>query len=373
MNKKIITVLLSGAVAMTVLTGCGKKEDNTAVPTPKATATQTTVTETPVQTPAVTGSASEAKVTLGQYKGLTLHEVDSEVIQKELHDMMQEYAELVVVERAAKEGDTVNINFVGKKDGVAFEGGTDDSEEGTDLTLGSQLFIEGFEEGLIGAVAGEVRELELTFPEEYGNEDLNGQAVVFTVTVNAVKESMTPELTDEFAAENLPVDTVDGYVSALRETRNAESFKEQILTALAENSTVENYPADVIENEKQYFKNSYLEYAEVLKSYFGMDDTTALQAMGFESMEMLESKAEEFAYTTVKRLLILIEIARVENLTFSDEEYQKKALEYAVQNGYEDVASFEAEYGQDNVLEALLVDYVMDYILSQSTIIKAEK
>ena len=107
MNKKIITVLLAGMVAMTVLTGCGKKEDNTAVPTPKATATPTTVTETPVQTPAVTGSASEAKVTLGQYKGLTLHEVDSEVIQKELHDMMQEYAELVVVDRAAKEGDTV--------------------------------------------------------------------------------------------------------------------------------------------------------------------------------------------------------------------------------------------------------------------------
>jgi len=361
MRKRIITILLSGMAVLAVLAGCTGKKDNGSAPAEK--------------TPAATGTtenSSDTKIVLGQYKGLTLHEVDSEEIAKELHETMQEYAELVTVNRAAKDGDTVNINFVGKKDGVAFEGGTDDSAEGTDLTLGSGQFIEGFEAGLIGAVAGEVRDLNLTFPENYGNTDLAGQAVVFTVTVNAVKETVVPELTDEFAAENLPVNTVAGYVAALYEIRNQESFREQILAALTQTSTVENYPENIIASEKQYYVDYHLDYAEVFKSYFGLDDASALQTVGFESMEALEEAAEEYAYTTVKQVLILSEIAKVENLVLSGEEYEQRALVYAANNGYEDVASFEAEYGKDAIVEAVTLDYVIDYIVGQSTIIYDE-
>lgn len=385
MKKNIWTMLLAGVLATAALAGCGNKTEGEVTSTPAAepTAMATEVpeatetpaaTETPVPTepPAVTENFAETKVTLGQYKGLTIYEVDSKVIAQELHEMMASYAELVEVNRAAVEGDTVNINYVGKKDGVAFEGGTDDSEEGFDLELGSGNFIAGFEEGLIGAVAGEVRDLNLTFPENYHSAELAGQAVVFTVTVNAVQESVVPELDDKFARENLPFDTVGEYVAALYEVRNQESFNDQIMTSLMASCTVENYPANLIEEEKQYLLDYYNNYAEMYASYFGMDKETILQQMfGFASVTQLEEYAQEYAYTTVKQMLVLSEIATVENLVMTDEEYQRRALVYAINNGYEDVATFEADYGKDVILEAVTLDYVIDYVISESTIISA--
>ncbi len=386
MKKKVVTMILAGTVVMAVLAGCGNKTEGEITPTPTTAATETpaptealtattapTEAAAPTETPAVTENIAETKVTLGQYKGLTLYEVDASVIADELREMMEGYAELVVVDRAAVEGDTVNINYVGKKDGVAFDGGTDDSEEGTNLELGSHSFIDGFEDGLIGAVAGEVRDLNLTFPENYHSAELAGQSVVFTVTVNSVQESVVPELTDAFAKENLPFDTVGGYVAALYEVRNQESFKNQVMDSLMESCTVENYPADVVEQEKQYMIDYYTSYAQMYGSYFGMDTETTLQYMfGFESTAQLNSYAEEYAFTTVKQMLILSEIATVENLVLSDEEYQQRALVYAINNGYEDVATFEADYGKDSIIEAVTLDYVVDYVIGQSTIIEAK-
>lgn len=394
MRKKFITMALAGTTAVALLAGCGNKTEDVVTPTP-ATALETVAptevpaeeptaepttepttepTVEPTETPAVTENFDETKVTLGQYKGLKLYEVDSSVIAQELVELMAGYAELAVVDRAAEEGDTVNINYIGKKDGVAFEGGTDDSAEGYNLELGSGSFIDGFEEGLIGAVAGEVRDLDLTFPENYGNAELAGQAVVFTVTVNAVQEKVTPELTDDFAKENLEFDTVAEYVSALYEVRNEESFYNQISTALMESSTVENYPSDLVEIEKQSLIDYYISYAQMYSSYLGMDEETTLAAMfGFESRAALEAYAEEYAFNVVKNMLVLTEVAVQENLTISEEEYQKRALIYALSYGYEDVASFEADYGAETVFEAITMDYIMDYIISQSEIIKAEE
>lgn len=405
MKNKFATMLLASAAVAVVLTGCGNKTEGEVTPTP-TTAVETQVpteipteiptevpteapeeaptevptqaptevpAETPTKEPEVTDNYEEIKVTLGQYKGLTLYEVDSSVIAKEMVEMMEGYATLVTVNRAAEEGDTVNINYVGKIDGVAFAGGTDDSEEGTDLELGSDYFIDGFEDGLIGAVAGEVRDLELTFPENYGSAELAGQDVVFTVTVNAVQAKVTPELTDEFAKENLGFDTVAGYVSALYEVRNKEAFYNQISTALMESSTVENYPQELVESEKQSFVNYYMSYAEMYASYFGMDAESVLTSMfGFESKAALEEYAEEYAFNIVKNMLVVTEVAVQENLTISAEEYENRALIYAMSYSYDDVASFEADYGEETIREAVTMDYIFDYIISQSNIIKAE-
>lgn len=371
MRKKMITMLLAGTAVVAVLAGCGNKTEGETATTPTVTPT-ITATPTPTEIPTVTDDFSETVVTLGQYKGLTLYEVDSSVIAQELVELMEGYATLEVVNRAAVEGDTVNINYVGTKDGIAFEGGTYAYDGGYDLELGSGNFIDGFEDGLIGAVAGEVRELALTFPETYGNTELAGQDVIFTVTVNSVKETVVPELTDEFAAENLEFDTVAGYIAALYEVRNEESFYDQISEALMATSSVENYPSATIEEEKQSLIDYYTSYAEIYGSYFGMDTETALQYMfGFESMEVLESYAEEYAFNVTKNMLILTEIAVQENLTISTEEYEYRALIYAYSYGYEDLESFEADYGEDAIMEAVTMDYIMDYIISQSTIVEA--
>jgi len=395
MRKNFATMLLAGAALTVILAGCGNKTEGEITPTPTTPVETLAPTETvvptaeptvapteepageptavPTETPVVTENVGETKVTLGQYKGLTLYEVDSSVIALELVELMEGYAELKKVNRAAEVGDTVNINYVGKKDGVAFDGGTDDSEEGYNLELGSGSFIDGFEDGLIGAVAGEVRDLELTFPENYGNADLAGQAVVFTVTVNAVQELVTPELTDDFAKENLEFDTVAQYISALYEVRNEEAFYNQITEALMATSTVENYPAGLIESEKQSLVDYYTSYAEMYGSYYGMDTETTLAYMfGFETKEALESYAEEYAFNVVKNMLILTEVAMQEGLTISEEEYQRRALIYAISYGYEDVETFEADYGGETVFEAVTMDYIMDYIISLSEIVKAE-
>lgn len=361
MKKEIKIGILASVTAAMMFAGCGTKEEKGEVPTPTVEVTMAPTEE------------AEPIVTLGQYKGLTLYEVDSSVIAEELHTMMTEYAELVVVDRAAKEGDTVNINYVGKIDGVAFEGGTDDSEAGTDLALGSGQFIDGFEEGLVGAVAGEVRDLNLTFPEDYGKTELAGQKAVFTVTVNEVKESVVPELTDEFAKEHLTHDTVAEYVTALYAVRNEESFYNQISEHLMDSCVVENYPAEVIAAEKQSMIDYYTSYAEYMGSMFGMDaESTLLMMFGFESMEMFDQYCEEYAYNVVKNMLVLTEIALVEKLELTEEEYQKRAALYASSYEYEDVTSFETDYGKEAVYEAVMMDFVMDYIISQSTIVEAE-
>lgn len=148
---------------------------------------------------------AEKYVTLGEYKGITAtaekQEVTDELVEELIADsyLAAKAEKLPVTGRTVQEGDVVNIDFAGYRDGVAFEGGT---AAGFDLTIGSGQFIAGFEEGLIGANIGDQLSLDLKFPDYYpGNPDLEGQPVVFEVTVNSIAESKNPELTDELVEE----------------------------------------------------------------------------------------------------------------------------------------------------------------------------
>ena len=383
MKKKMITMLLTGVMAVAVLSGCGKETEGT-TPTgtvqPTATTAPTDVAEQEEPTGEVTNAPTEEAVqetepvvTLGDYMGLKLYEVDSQVIAEEMNETMLAYAELVEVNRAAAEGDTVNINYVGTLDGVAFEGGTYDSEEGYDLELGSGAFIPGFEDGLIGAVAGEVRDLNLTFPEDYGSAELAGKAVVFTVTVNAVMESVVPELTDEFASENFGCDTVAEYILALYAMRNEESYMEQIWDHLLSTSTVENYPQSSHDYERDAIFSYYNSLAEYYGSMLGVDTETFLtEYYGFGTMDVFYEMCEDYARDAVMSTLILAELAERENITISEEDYQQSALQLANSYGYEDLESFEEAYGEDEIFKVISEAYVMEYIINNAEIIKAE-
>ena len=160
-------------------------------------------------------------------------DVDDETVENVLASELARHAyQQEVTDRPAKEGDTVNIDYKGMKDGVAFEGGT---AQGYDLTLGSGSFIDGFEDGLIGAETGETRNLELKFPYRYkNNPDLAGQPVVFEVTVNKIVETVTPELTDEYAAENSDYATAEEYREGLRDIMREQNKKNAVLDALME-------------------------------------------------------------------------------------------------------------------------------------------
>lgn len=336
MRKKVVAVLLAGM--MVLAAGCGK----------------------------------EGKVTVGEYKGLALTSVSQETVDAEIQAMLEYYSELVEVDRAAVEGDTVNINYVGLKDGVAFEGGTMDAEEGTDLELGSGSYIEGFEEGLIGAVAGEQRDLNLTFPEDYGKEELNGQAVVFQVTVNAVKETVVPELTDEFMAEKYPdYPTVAEYTAALKENMNMESYYEQVTEQLMASSEVEKYNEADVKTRTEQLISDYTNYAEQYAAMYGLsvDTETAIQYfLGFGSIEEFQKEMKAYAYEVEKNAMIIEEIAKLENIKVTDEIYNERSADLAEYYGFADVASMEAQNSKDEIKKALLPEIVMEFIIDNAVI-----
>jgi len=336
MKKKLMAVLLAGI--MVLAAGCGNKE---------------------------------GKVTIGEYKGLALTNVSQATVDEEIQAMLEYYTELVEVSRAAEEGDTVNIDYVGLLDGVAFEGGT---AEGADLKLGSNSYIDGFEDGLIGATAGEKRDLNLTFPENYGKEELNGKAVVFQVTVNAVKEDKVPELTDAFVAEKYPeYTTVAEYTEALREAMNEESYYEQVIEQLMGSSEVEKYNEEEVAERKELLIAEYKSYAEYYGSYYGLDTETAIMYfLGFESMEAFEEEMGNYAYEVEKNSMIINEIAAKENIEVTDADYDEKVGEMAEYYGYEDVAAFEEANGKDLIMDSILSEKVMDFIIENAVITDAQ-
>ena len=194
--KKGLVYLMTAVLAVGLFTACGNKENTqdpgvTATATPDASGTNNEGTQTPVANRVVLKDLDVAKyVTLGDYKNIEVTMAGPEVDQEEW-DLInaQVYNDFVtaesggVLDRAVENGDLVNIDYSGKKDGVVFDGGTAAAQQ---LEIGSGSFIAGFEEGLVGVMPGETVDLNLTFPEVYHNADLEGQAVVFTVTVNFI-------------------------------------------------------------------------------------------------------------------------------------------------------------------------------------------
>ena len=158
---------------------------------------------------------TKPEVTLGEYKGLTVEvkpaESAKKYVDEEIKKILEQHARYVDVDRAAELGDKTIIDFVGTIDGVPFEGG---SSEGEQLDIGSHMFIEGFEEQVIGMKAGEEKDINVTFPENYHAAELAGKPAVFHVKLNAVKSKEIPELDDEFAQDVSEFDTLEEYKEA---------------------------------------------------------------------------------------------------------------------------------------------------------------
>ena len=196
------------------------------------------------------------EVTLGQYKGLEIVKndvsVSDEQVEAELNRMAQNIASTEVVEKAAEMGDTANIDFEGFADGVAFAGG---KGENHDLKLGSGQFIPGFEEQVVGMTAGEEKEINVTFPEDYHAADLAGKAVVFKVKLNKVTVTNVPAIDDEFAKDVSEFESLEELKNDIRakaveaaEKQAQAAFEDAAVNAAAENTTVD-MPAALIEAE----------------------------------------------------------------------------------------------------------------------------
>jgi trigger factor len=312
-------------------------------------------------------------VTLGEYKGLNVSLDEMKVTDEDVEEEIAYNLRLAEIydsleEGTVQEGDVANIDYEGKLDGEAFDGGT---SKGYDLEIGSGTFISGFEDGLIGVAVGDTVDLNLTFPENYSNEELAGQDVVFTVTVNEIKR--TPDLTDEHA-ETLSdgeYTDADSYRASVREDLEADmesqkdsTVKSELLRQISENSEISDYPQDLVDYGVASMKSYYTQMAEMysmefedfMSTYFGMDEETFME------------EAAEVVKESLEQELLLKAIAETEGIEVSAEDYQAGCERYMESYGYESQEEFEAAYGEEVIRISILQEDVLEFLVENAIV-----
>ncbi len=313
-------------------------------------------------------------VTLGEYKGLDVAVDGYTVTDQEVEDGVISALKAASLydtfeEGTVEEGDIANIDYTGKKDGEAFDGGT---AEGYDLEIGSGTFIDGFEEGLVGVKVGDTVDLNLTFPENYQSEELAGQDVVFTVKVNSVKR--VQEATDEniATASNDEYTTVDGYREYVRQQITdsyEQNQKSQINSALMEQlydvCTIDEYPADLVEYSTKQMEQTYTQYAQA----YGMEYLDLMyQITGASTEEAVAEMVDNAVKQSLQQEMILKAISEQENLELSDEEFTEGCEKYAADYGYESAEAFLADVDESIVRTELTLTKALDFVRENANV-----
>lgn len=282
------------------------------------------------------------EVKLGEYKGLTIEKQDREVtdadVEENLETKRAAQAELVLKEDAAVEGDTVVIDFDGYKDGVAFEGGKGENHS---LEIGSNSFIPGFEEQLIGAKAGDELDVTVTFPEDYHAEDLKGAEAVFKVKVHEVKAKELPALDDEFAKDvDEEIETLaelkEKIKTQLVEAKNAaadEAIEESAIRQAVENATIEDLPWAMVHDEVHRQMDMFLNDMQRQ----GVSPEMYYQITGTKE-EDLHKQMEGDADLRTRTNLVLEAIVEAEAFEPSEEEVEAEIKNLSEQYGMEEKA-----------------------------------
>ncbi len=287
-------------------------------------------------------------VKLGDYKKLKAKpqavKVEAKDVDEIIERMQQNFVDKTEVERAAREGDEVIIDFVGKKDGVAFDGG---SAKDFALKLGGGQFIPGFEEGVVGHKVGETFDLDLEFPKDYHAENLAGAKVVFSVTLHKVNELKLPELNDEFAAKCGPFTDIKELkadikreITAQKEREAKEKLKDELVAELADSSKVA-LPELLIDDQLRSIEQDLMQNL----SYRGLTTDSYLKAQGFkDKADWQKKEARPAAEKRVKAGLVLAELSKELGVEVSREELDAQ------------ISTFKQQYGKDAKLAARFDD-----------------
>lgn len=271
--------------------------------------------------------ALKPEVKLGKYKGVKVDKADTEVTDDEVDAQINREREnnarnIEVTDRAVKDGDMTVIDFEGFVDGVAFEGG---KGENYPLTIGSGAFIPGFEEQLVGAEIGKEVEVNVTFPEDYQAEDLQGKAAVFKCTVKEIKEKELPELDDEFASEVSEFETLAEYKADVKDKLTEKKVKEAkdakeaaVIEAIVNDSEME-IPEPMLTTQQRQMVDEFAQRMQMqglsMEQYFQFTGAT------YDKMiEQVKPQAER----RIKSRLVLEAIVKAENIEASEEEYEEE-------------------------------------------------
>lgn len=359
MKIRKVSAVLIGAMVLSVLSGCGKKS------------TEETLEQK---------SDDYAKfVTLAEYKGVEytpqVTEVTDDDVQAELDGLVADNTtEKQIKDRVATMGDAVNIDYTGYVDNEAFEGG-DTQGKGTELTLGSHSYIDTFEEQIAGHTPGDAFDVNVTFPDDYGNTDLAGKAAKFETTLNYIVEKVEPKLDDALVASATDYKTVDEFKKASREHLEEEAKesdlsadKNTIIRKVIDGSTVSEYPEQQVTERVQKMVDSVTQAAESN----GMDLASYLQNFGYDE-ESFKSQVQESVETYIRERMIILTIAGKEEIKATESEVEAKKQELLDQTGISDIETLKSTYGyeDDDFEYEIIYNKIVDLVYENAKAVEA--
>jgi trigger factor len=312
-------------------------------------------------------------VTLGEYKGLEVNASAAEIDETQLDENLTGlFRSLVtadsggITDRTIETGDTVNINYVGLLDGVAFDGGTADNKF---LTIGSNQFIDGFETGLVGVMPGTTTDLTLTFPDNYGSTELAGQTVVFQVTVNFIMPQMSDTIIAAFGVEEYTtVEELRQYVKDFMISSNESNYQQEVenlvIEAFVQNCEFKDLPESMIE---KYRRNVQLNLDSMAASYGTDAETFVSTYMGTTLEEFLNQYSQESA----KQSIAFQAVANREDLNITDEELATRLAEDMAAGNYTTEEEFLGESTKEDYRDYLMFDKVTTFIVDNAIVTSA--
>lgn len=300
------------------------------------------------------------------YRSIVFSEEDMEVsdeqIQNQIDSLLTEYASLEkVTDRGALEGDTLKIDFTGTMDGQTIY-----DEKDFQLELGSSAIVPGFDEQLEGALAGDQITMDLEYPEDYGDESLNGKSIHFDVNVQEVDMSVVPDYTDDFVKQYTGYDTTKEYEEATRKMLENSAASDAAALWLDEHSTMEKCPDSL----KKKCEQNMLDYFQMIAQYNGMDMDELLQTMDYDSEE--DFLADEDNISTIeanaRNILAYEYVASQENLKSTVGDYVAYLETYAQEQGYKDASELLDYYSEEEMREIYMEQLVADCILAYAKV-----
>lgn len=314
-----------------------------------------------------------------QYKGIEVDAVEKpaavtdEDIDQYIQSVLESNAETIdVTGRAVETGDTAVIDFVGKIDGVEFEGG---SSTDYPLEIGSGSFIAGFEDSIIGHQIGETFDWNGKFPDDYQNAEYAGKDVVFTITVKKIQQAQVPELNDEFVQKmSEDAKTVAEYREEVKEDleeQNEETYEQTLIDnawrAVIENTEVEKYPMDEVEK----IRDGLIEQYKTIASYNGADYNEMIEQQMGKSVEEFEEELLDAAKENVKQTMATKAIADKEKIKIDDETYKEELQKLAEMYGYASGEEIEQEVPKED-LETIILNTIVKEWLADNCIQKTK-
>ncbi|MGN1378742.1 MAG: trigger factor [Dorea sp.] len=341
MKKKVVAILTGALAASMLLSGCAASKGL---------------------------ETDELKISM--YRGVEVEEVEKpeevtdEDVENTINATLQSNATIKeITDRAVESGDTATIDFVGKMDGEEFDGG---SSTDYPLEIGSGQFIDGFEDSVIGHEIGETYDWNGKFPDNYGNTDLAGKDVVFTITVKSISQTEVPELTDDFvkqvSEESANVKEYKEEVKNQLEEDNEQNYEDSLTQEawdkVLENTEVKKYPED----EVKEFCDSLIEQYKTAAEYYGQEYEDFIETQMGTTVEDFEQQVEDVAKENIKQKLATKAIADKEKIKLDDETYEKELKELADLYGYTDVDSLKEAASEEDLKDIVLNNLVKEWV-----------